>query len=200
MIGIGGGGLVLGAPDDDAGVGFLHHMHQHVGVLVLGALGAIAFGIGVGGNVEGIVLDGQLNMPFDVLGEARIDLVQDILAIPKRPHFANGLVANPCDDAADVVHHGVDRLALVSPVLLLEGQAVADGKALAIDLVGHHIAGQGLMLHVVDAGPNIDQRLEHRVAGDVLHPLAVDPDLAAVTDRVAVLFACPDHLSALPTR
>ena len=35
LIGVGRRGLVFGAADDDAGIGLLDHMHQHVGVLVL---------------------------------------------------------------------------------------------------------------------------------------------------------------------
>ena len=64
-------------------------------------------------------------------GETRIDLVQDVLAVPQRPHLADRLVADARDDAADLGRDGVDGPALVVPVLLLEGQPQADGEALA---------------------------------------------------------------------
>ena len=94
-----------------------------------------------------------------------------------------------------VVHHGVDRPALVVPVLARVRQAQADGVALAgvrVD-VRHDVARRVVVRHVVDAGAGVDQRLEHRVLGDVLDPLAVDPDVAAVADRVAVLVPGADH-------
>jgi hypothetical protein len=55
---------------------------------------------------------------LDVLGEARIDLVEHIGAVVERPHLADRLVAHADHDAADVVHHSVDGAALVVPVLL----------------------------------------------------------------------------------
>ena len=49
------------------------------------------------------------------------------------------------------------------------------------------------MLHVVEARADIHERLEHRMGRDVLDPLAVDIDLPAVADRVAVLCPRADH-------
>ena len=49
------------------------------------------------------------------------------------------------------------------------------------------------MLHVVDARPDVDHRLEGRVGGDVAHLLAVDPHFAVVAQAVAVLVAVADH-------
>jgi hypothetical protein len=50
-----------------------------------------------------------------------------------------------------------------------------------------------LVLHVVHARTDIDDRLERRVRGHILDPLAVDPDLAVVTQTCTVLFAGSDH-------
>ena len=52
LVGVGRGGLVLRAAHDDAVVGLAHDVQQHVGVLILRALGAVALRIGVGGDVE----------------------------------------------------------------------------------------------------------------------------------------------------
>jgi hypothetical protein len=49
------------------------------------------------------------------------------------------------------------------------------------------------VLHVVDAGADIDQRLEHRMRGHILDLLAVDVDGAAVADAVEILLAGADH-------
>ena len=73
--------------------------------------------------------------------EARVDLVQHVLAVVQRPHLADRLVADAGDDAADVVHHGVVGAALVVPVLLRVRQLQPDRAALA-DLVvdvRHHV-------------------------------------------------------------
>ena len=137
-----------------------------------------------------------VNMALDVGGEARIDLVQDVLAIPERPHFTHGFIAHAGDDAAHFIHHRVNGLALVGPVLLGARQAVADGEALALFLIGHDFAVGGLMLHVVYAGPDIDHGLEHGMARHVPDALAVDPHLTAIPEGFAVLFACPDHLNS----
>ena len=67
---------------------------------------------------KGSSLIALVDVALDILGEARIDLVEDVLAVPQRPHLADGLVADAGDDAADVVHDGVDGAALVVPVLL----------------------------------------------------------------------------------
>ena len=66
LVGVGRRGLVLRAAHDDAGIGLLHHVQQHVGVLVLRALGAVALRIGVGGDVERIRAQHPLHVPADV--------------------------------------------------------------------------------------------------------------------------------------
>jgi hypothetical protein len=50
------------------------------------------------------------------------------------------------------------------------------------------------VLHIVDARPHIDERPEHRMRDHIFDALAIDPDLAAVADRVPVLRSCADHL------
>jgi len=40
-------------------------------------------------------------------------------------------------------------------------------------LIGKHFARRSRVLHVVDASPDVDQRLQHRIPGDVLDALAV---------------------------
>ena len=60
-------------------------------------------------------------------------------------------------------------------------------------LKAQDVAGRGLVLHVVDARPDIDQRLEHRMAGHILDALAVDVHLAAVANGIQILLAGSDH-------
>ena len=64
--------------------------------------------------------------------------------------------------------------------------------------IAQELARRRLVLHVVDAGADVDQRLEHRMAGDVLDALAVDVDLAAVANGVQVLLAGADHGALSP--
>src|SRR5690606_7277193 len=54
--------------------------------------------------------------------------------------------------------------------------------------------GRRLVLHVVDAGADVDERLEHGMRGHILHALAIDPYLPSVADRLLVLLACSDHV------
>ena len=143
--------------------------------------------------MERVIGNGLMDMALDVGGETGIDLVQDILAIPERPHFAHGFIAHAGDDAADFKHHRINGAALVGPILLFARQAVADGEALALLLIGHDIAVGRLMLHVIDAGADIDHGLEHGMARHILDALAIDPHFASVTERLAVLFAGSDH-------
>ena len=118
LVGVGRGGLVLGAAHDDAGVGLLHHVQQHVGVLILRPLGAVAFRIGVGRDMERIERERTHDVALDILAEPRIDLVQHRLAVLQRPQLADRLVADADDDAADFVELRIDIGALVVPVLL----------------------------------------------------------------------------------
>ena len=131
LVGVRRGGLVLGPAHDDAGVGLPDRVQQHVGVLIARVLGAVTLGVGVGGDVERIVLDHEVDVPADVLGKARVDLVQHVLAVVERPHLARGLVAHPGDHAADLVHDRIDRGVLVEPVLAGAGRLQADRAAFA---------------------------------------------------------------------
>ena len=96
----------------------------------------------------------------DVLGEARIDLVQDVLAVRQRPHLADGLISDAGNDAANVPHDRIDRLALGVPIGLGIRELEADGEALALLLIAHDVARRGIVRHVVDSGANVDDRLE----------------------------------------
>ena len=140
-----------------------------------------------------------MDVGFDVLGKARVDLVEDVLAIPERPHLTDSLIADAGDDAADLPHDRINRHALCLPITLSERQLVADGKTLASFLIGHHPLGGWLMRHVVNSGANVDRWLQHRMLGDILHALAVDIDLAAVAQGFAVLFAGADHVASPKT-
>jgi hypothetical protein len=140
--------------------------------------------------VEDVFLQHPVDMTADILAEARVDLVQHILAVIEGPHLAHGLVADAGDHSADLVQHRVDRAPLGVPVLLRERQLVADIVAVpALIDIGHEVSGALLMRHVVDAGADIDDRLEHRMAGDILHALAIDPDRPPVPDRFPVFLA-----------
>ena len=141
LVGVGRGRLVLRAADDDARVGLAHDVQQHVRILILRPLRAVALRVGVGGHVEQVLAEHPIDVPADVLAEARVDLVQDVLAVVERPHLADGLVAHARHDAADLVHDGVDRRPLVPPVGLRARQLQADGKRLAVLLVGQPSRG-----------------------------------------------------------
>jgi hypothetical protein len=50
------------------------------------------------------------------------------------------------------------------------------------------------MLKVIDAGANIDQRLERRMNGDVLDLLTVDVDGAGIPNGGFIFFTGPYHV------
>ena len=75
LVGVGCGGLVFGAAQDDPGIGFPDDMHHHVGVLILRALRAVALWIGIGRDVKNILLQHPTDVPIDIVAKARIDLV-----------------------------------------------------------------------------------------------------------------------------
>ena len=110
LVGVSRGGFVFRAAHDDAGIGLLDHVQQHVGVLVLRTLGPVALGIGVGRDMERVLAHHTVHMAADVSGELRVDLVQHVLAVVERPHLADRFIADAGDDAADLVEHGVHRL------------------------------------------------------------------------------------------
>jgi hypothetical protein len=170
-------------------------MHHHVGVLILRRLGAVALGIGIGRDMEDVGLDHALDMAGDVLGELRVDLVEDIASVIQRPHLAHGLIAHARDDAANILHDRVDGLPFVMPVLLHFGQAVEDGMAVAVLLIGERRGMLIVMLHVIHACPYVDDRLHRRMGCDVLHPLAVDPHFPPVAQALTILLTRPDHRS-----
>ena len=126
-------------------------------------------------------MDGGFDMPLDIFRKAGVDLVQDVGAVPQRPHLAHRFIAHPGDHAANIIHHRIHRDALVHPVLLLPGQFQADRVALAVFEVGHRVAGRLRMRHIVDPRPDVDQRLKLRVPGDVVNPFAVHIDFTVVT-------------------
>ena len=194
LIGIGSGGFVFGSANDNAGISFFYDMDEHVWILLLRPLRAVALRIGIGGYMERIELDGAVDVLFDVLGKTRVDLVKDILAVPQRPHLPNRLIADPGDDAAQVPHDRVDRLALVLPVLGRVGELEPDRRSLAVLLISHNVAGLGIMRHVVDAGANIDDGLERGVSGDIANPLAIDVNDAPIAERIPVFLTGPDHV------
>ena len=70
---------------------------------------------------------------------------------------------------------------------------IAQVSPVSSSTVGHGRRGGRLVGQVEDPRAHVDDRLERRVAGHVLDLLAVDPDLAAVGQRLPVLLAGPDH-------
>ena len=152
--------------------------------------------------MEGVGAQRREDMALDILGEARIDLAQHVLPVIERPHLADGLVADAHHHAADVLHHQIDGPALGLPILLGLRQLVADAVGLARRLVdiGHGRRRGLLMGDVVDAGADVDDGLEGRMGGDVLDPLAVHPDLAAVLQGRAVLCSRSDHAASSPPK
>ena len=123
----------------------------------------------------------------------RIELRQHVPPVDERPDLADRLVADAGHDPADIFHHEVDGGDFVGPVLGLARRLIENRVALVVLDVGEAILVGGLVGHVVHAGPDIDDRLEARVLGDILHPLAVHPDLAAVLQPLPVLLASADH-------
>ena len=140
-----------------------------------------------------IVRDDLVDVVADIFRKLRIDLVEHILTVIERPHFADGFVANTRHDAADVLEHRIGRCPLVPPVLLRVRQFEANREAFAGFFVGHDIRRRRLVLHVVDAGADIDQRLDHRMGRHILDLFAVDINVAAVAQGLAVLLAGSDH-------
>ena len=145
--------------------------------------------------MERVVAHGRCDVIADVLREPRVDFVENILAVKKRPHLTDGLVADPGHHASCFSHHEVGRSSLVQPVLLRVGKLVGDAVALARLLVdvAHGILGRLLVGHVVDARTHVHYGLEHRVRRDILDTFAIDPHLPTISDGLSVLFASADH-------
>src|SRR5262245_45357631 len=146
--------------------------------------------------MERIELYGSMYVGLNVLAEFRIYLIENGFSVPKRPHLANSLVADPRHDATDIPHHRVDGLALRMPIGLFVRKLLGDCDRLPILLDRHDGPGVRVVLHVIDAGADIDERPQHWMAGDVLYPLSVDIDLPVIADRVSVLFARSNHSPA----
>ncbi len=75
LIGVGGRGLELCAPHDDAIVGLARHVQQNVGVLVLRPESTVALRVGVGRDVERVEQLRTADVTGDVRRESRVDLV-----------------------------------------------------------------------------------------------------------------------------
>ena len=73
LVGIGRRGFELGPSHHDAVVRFANNVKQHVGVLILGSLGAITLGVSIGRNVKGVAVASQINVTLDVLSKARVN-------------------------------------------------------------------------------------------------------------------------------
>ena len=169
-------------------------MQQHVWILILGRFGPIPFWIGVSGYMEGIVINDPMNMIGDILGKLRIDLVEHVLAIIKRPHLTDGFISHPGDDPADVLKDRIRRVSLVLPILLRIRQFQPYRKWLVFIIVIRHDRCSGcIVLHVIDPRTDIDQGLEHWVRGDIRHLLAVHEHHPAIANRFAVLLSRSNH-------
>jgi hypothetical protein len=167
---------------------------HHVRILILRRARAVAFRIGVRRNVEDVVLEHVGDVAVRIGGKIGIELGQHVTAVHQRPHLADRLVADAGHDTADILHHGVDGIDLVGPVLLLARRLVELRQTLVAVRVGQAIAVGLFVLHIVDAGAHIDDRLEGRMNRDVGNPLTVDPDFAAVPQTLAILVARTDHV------
>ena len=72
-------------------------------------------------------------------------------------------------------------------------QLETNRKPITIFLVCHVVAGLGVMLHIVNPGPDIDDRFEHRVGRHILHFFTVHPYLTTVTNGVSVFVTISNH-------
>jgi hypothetical protein len=88
-------------------------------------------GVGIGRDVKRVQPHDAIDVPADVFRKGGIDLVQDGLPVEQRPHLADGLVADPRHDAADLVQHCFDRGAFGAPVRLCAWQLEGDRTDLA---------------------------------------------------------------------
>ena len=200
LVGVGRRGFKLRPAHDQPGVGLAHDMQQHVRVLLLRRLGAVALGVGVRRHMKRVQQRRLAHMAGDVFGEAPVDLVQDFGPVVQRPHFAHRLVADADDHPAQFARHRVHRAALVGPVLARARRLVGHAALLAAFRVaaGHHLASGRLVGHVVDARPRVHNRLERRMRRDIRDPLAANPNLPPVADGFAVLLAGANHFRARP--
>ena len=155
LVRVGGGGLELGAADDDAVVVLGDDAQQHVRVLVLRPLRPVTLGVGVGRHVERVLQRGAAHVPLDVLAERGVDLVEHVLAVVQRPHLAHRLVTDAGDDAACGVEDRVDTSPLGVPVLLRQRRLRPDRARLAGLLVdvSHRVRGGLVVPEVIDASP-----------------------------------------------
>ena len=129
-----------------------------------------------------IFLQHLVDVPPDIMGELRIHFIQNILAVEQRPHFPHRLIADSSDNPSHVIEHHIGGSAFVPPVLLSTREFVGDRMPFTGLLVREGISSRRLMLHIVDARTDIDQRLQHRIRGDVLDALAVDVHFAAIAN------------------
>ncbi len=83
-----------------------------------------------------LTVEHRVDMRADIGRELRIDFVEHVLAVEEGPHFADGFIAHPSDDAADGLENGVRRPALVGPIRLHARQLVGDRVPFTVLLVG----------------------------------------------------------------
>ena len=143
--------------------------------------------------MEHVPLLDPLHVAPDVVGKARVDFVQHVLAVVERPELAHRLVADPDDHAAQIIEGRLDGGALGLPVFPGSRQPVRDQAALAIVVgnVGREIIECRLMRQIVNPGARVDDRLERRVGRNIGDPLALDPDRATIPQARPVVVAAP---------
>src|SRR5689334_12730540 len=126
-------------------------------------------------------------MSVHVGGETRINLIQNVPTIVERPHLANRLVAYSRHDTAYVIEHNIDGSTFFLPIFLRIRKLQPDRVAIARLFVNitHSILGSFFMGKIVDSGTNVNRRLQHGMERHILYFLAINPDLAAVADRIS---------------
>ena len=64
-------------------------------------------------------------------------------------------------------------------------------------MIGHWVLGLRLMLHVIDAGTNINDWAQLRMVAQIVNAVPIDPDITPVINRIAVVFSGEDYFSVL---
>ena len=156
-------------------------------------------GVGEAVGQRHVVLAAELQVGGDVVGVAGLDLGERgphvVEAHDDRRHVLRQATQRPAGAARQELDHAAAAVQVLQR--LREDVAEADGVTARRRLHGQQVPEFGIVLQVVDAGERLRASGQGGVRRDIVHQLAVQPDLPAVADAFEVVLSGADPHGSL---
>jgi hypothetical protein len=162
-------------------------MQKHVGILLLRPLRSIALGVGIGRDMKRVQPDDAIDVAADV--SEKTGSTSSRMSCPSNSDHISPTVSSPTRVTTPPISLSTASTAacLAHQSARVRGSLRTTAQTSPASLaVAQRVYKPGVVMHVIDARPHIAKGPEHRMRGYVFDALAIDPDLAAVADRITM--------------